>query len=256
MITLALTVLGASLLGSLHCAGMCGGLVAFYSADPRPGAARTSRALTHAAYSGGRLVAYAGLGAAAGGLGAAFEMAGALAGLQRIASVVAGGLVALWGGVALLRVMDVRLPRLPAPRGVRQGLRAGLERAAGLGPVGRALAIGVLTGALPCGWLWVFVLTAAGTASAAGGALVMGAFWLGTLPVMLGVGFGLHALWSPIRRHVPTACAVAMIVLGLVGVAGRMRALDAPSGRPAAIPGGSETGALHSMPAPGDHGRH
>jgi hypothetical protein len=88
MITLALTVLGASLVGSLHCAGMCGGLVAFYSADPRPVAARTSRALVHAAYSGGTPPMRG--SAPPPALRAAFELAGAVAAPAH-RPVVAGG---------------------------------------------------------------------------------------------------------------------------------------------------------------------
>ncbi|MFQ5457683.1 MAG: sulfite exporter TauE/SafE family protein, partial [Myxococcota bacterium] len=40
---------------------------------------------------------------------------------------------------------------------------------------------------------------AAGSGGAANGALVMSAFWLGTLPVMLAVGVGLQALAGPLR---------------------------------------------------------
>ena len=51
MNALVLSVLGASLLGSPHCAAMCGGFVCFFSGQ---GGARPS-ATTHAAYHGGRL---------------------------------------------------------------------------------------------------------------------------------------------------------------------------------------------------------
>ena len=44
-------VFGASLLGSLHCAGMCGGFVAFYSGAD--GSGGRLRLLSHGAYSGG-----------------------------------------------------------------------------------------------------------------------------------------------------------------------------------------------------------
>jgi sulfite exporter TauE/SafE len=57
----------------------------------------------------------------------------------------------------------------------------------------------------------------------------MAVFWLGTLPVMLGLGVGLVALAGPLRRHVPAVCAVAMIVVGLLAVAGRVRPVDPPA---------------------------
>jgi sulfite exporter TauE/SafE len=56
----------------------------------------------------------------------------------------------------------------------------------------------------------------------AAGAVLMAVFWVGTLPVMVTLGVGLRGLAGPLRRHVPTACAVAMILVGLFAVAGRM----------------------------------
>ena len=61
--TLLLAVLGASLLGSVHCAAMCGGFVCLYSGT---GASRHKGAAPHAAYNAGRLVSYLLLGALAG----------------------------------------------------------------------------------------------------------------------------------------------------------------------------------------------
>jgi sulfite exporter TauE/SafE len=216
---LALSVLAASLLGSLHCAGMCGGLVALYAGDSqrRDGAARS-----HLAYNLGRLIAYAALGASAGALGAALDLGGAFLGIQRVAAMIAGAFIALWGGLLLFQSLGRRVPRLGAPSWLQGLLGRGVRLIAMRRPVTRALAVGLLTGCLPCGWLYAFVVTAAGTGSAAAGAAVMGVFWAGTLPVMVSLGLGLRGLAGPLRRHVPTACAVAMILIGLFAVAGRM----------------------------------
>ena len=60
MTPLVLAVLAASLLGSPHCAAMCGGFVCFYA-----GAGRAHRAgRRHVAYNAGRLVSYVLLGLA------------------------------------------------------------------------------------------------------------------------------------------------------------------------------------------------
>ena len=69
MTALFLSVLVSSLLGSLHCAGMCGPLVAVYAGDDPSRGWR--RLLAHALYSSGRLAAYATVGALAGALGEA-----------------------------------------------------------------------------------------------------------------------------------------------------------------------------------------
>lgn len=215
---LALTVLSASLLGSLHCAGMCGGFVAFYA-----GAAGRRAALGHAAYNLGRLVAYATLGAAAGALGAAVDLAAAPAGIQRGAAVLAGGLIVLWGTRMLLETAGVRVARLDPPAALRGAVGRGLAAVAAQPPVTRALVIGLLTGLLPCGWLYAFIVTAAGTGNPLRGAGLMAVFWLGTLPVMAGLGAAVHALAGGFRRWLPAVCAVAMIVVGLFAVAGRAR---------------------------------
>ena len=102
MTALLVTVLAASLVGSLHCVGMCGPFVAFYSGAD--GSSGVRRLLSHAGYSGGRLVAYLLLGLAAGAIGAALDLAGALAGVQRVAAVVAGIVMVAWGVIALLRI--------------------------------------------------------------------------------------------------------------------------------------------------------
>ncbi len=107
MTALLLTVFVASLVGSLHCIGMCGPFVAFYSGADGSGGAR--RLLSHAAYSGGRLLTYALFGLAAGAVGAALDVAGSLAGFQRVAAIVAGVTMILWGVLALLQIRGVRI---------------------------------------------------------------------------------------------------------------------------------------------------
>ncbi|HEY0971648.1 MAG TPA: sulfite exporter TauE/SafE family protein, partial [Gemmatimonadales bacterium] len=76
--TLALAVLVASLVGSPHCAGMCGPFVCFY-AGAGAGARPVARWAAHAAYNGGRLLSYLALGALAGTLGAGLDAAGSMA---------------------------------------------------------------------------------------------------------------------------------------------------------------------------------
>ena len=219
MTALALTVLAASLVGSLHCAGMCGGFVAFYT-----GAGGRRQGLGHAAYNLGRLAAYATLGALAGTLGAALDLAAAPAGIERGAAVLAGALIALWGTRTLLETAGVRMARLEPPAALRGAVARGVAAVAVEPPVTRALVIGLLTGLLPCGWLYAFIVTAAGTGDPLRGAGLMAVFWLGTLPVMAGLAVAVQALAGSLRRWVLAVCAVAMIVVGLLAVAGRARA--------------------------------
>ena len=214
---LAGAVLAASLLGSPHCAGMCGGFVCFYSGSEAGG----RRVIPHLAYNGGRLASYLALGLIAGAIGARLDRMGATVGVGRAAAIVAGVAMILWGGAALLRALGVRLPlagRFPA---LRAPFARALRAVHAQPPAVRALVVGLVTTLLPCGWLYAFVATAAGTGSAAGGVLVMAAFWAGTLPVMAGLGIAAQGLFGTLGRRLPVVTASALVVIGLLTVAGR-----------------------------------
>ncbi|HEX5044697.1 MAG TPA: sulfite exporter TauE/SafE family protein [Candidatus Polarisedimenticolaceae bacterium] len=201
-------VLAASLLGSLHCAAMCGGLVAAY-------AGKGAGAPAHAAYSLGRLAAYVALGAAAGAVGGVFAHTAALAGIQRGAALLSGALLVVWGAHALLAACGVLRP-LHAPAALTRAFGSSLRRAQVLPVPARAAALGLLSGLLPCGWLWAFVATAAGTGAPAPGAVVMAVFWLGTLPVLVGLGAGAARFAGPLRRRLPALSAAVILALGLL----------------------------------------
>jgi len=174
-------VLLASLAGSVHCAGMCGGLVLF--ATNSDGTFRKSRVL-HVAYHAGRAFAYGTLGALAGLLGATADIAGVIDGNARTSALVAGSLMVVIGLVALAQHAGVKglHAKLPAP--LQRLAETAHRRAMGLPPVTRAAAVGLLTPMLPCGWLYAFVIVAAGTGHPATGSAVMLAFWLGTVPIL------------------------------------------------------------------------
>ncbi|MDQ3371053.1 MAG: sulfite exporter TauE/SafE family protein, partial [Myxococcota bacterium] len=193
-----------------HCIAMCGPLVGLH------GGARTLRlALVHAL---GRLTTYVTLGTLAGAIGHAIDLAGDLGTVQRAATLAAGGIVIGWG-VYQLAVVAGWKARTPAVANTAfgEGLhRIGTKRAAT-----RAWMIGVLTGLLPCGWLWAFVVTAAGTGHPLAGAGVMAVFWLGTVPAMTGVlTFG-GPIVSWLRSRMPAVTAIVLILLGLGTLATR-----------------------------------
>jgi len=226
MTPLLATVFAAGLVGSLHCVGMCGPFVAFYSGSD--GSTGVRRLLSHAAYSGGRLLTYAAFGLAAGAIGAALDVAGSLAGFQRIAAIIAGVTMILWGVLALLQIRGVRIFKHGAGTGRIAGvLRRGFSLVSDKPPVVRAAVVGLLSGFLPCGWLWAFVVTAAGTGSALKGAAVMVAFWAGTVPALLAVGLGAQLVSAPLRRHVPAVTALLLVGLGLYAILGRPASVNA-----------------------------
>lgn len=205
---MSLALLGAvalaSLTGSLHCAGMCGGLAAFASAD------RTSAALYHSL----RAASYLTLGALAGWLGSAIDFGGDAVGWSQAAMALAGITMLGLGLVALWRARGRKLPKLPTPRFLKIAY-ARLHRWASVQPRHlRAAWLGALTALLPCGWLYAFLLVAAGAGSPLGGAAVMLAFWAGTVPALLVVAFGARTILRPLAQRAPTLSAWALVVLG------------------------------------------
>jgi sulfite exporter TauE/SafE len=56
-------------------------------------------------------------------------------------------------------------------------------------------------------------------------------FWAGTLPAMLAIGFGAQRLFGPLRRRLPVVSAVAVAVIGMLALTGRLAmTVTAPHG--------------------------
>lgn len=213
MIALVGSVVAASALGSLHCAAMCGPLTSLYL-DPQH--ARRAAWTAPAAHALGRLAAYVTLGALAGGVGSAIDLAGRAASVQRAAMIIAAGAIVAWGTLALASALGVPVPSL-TPRTWNRALVKIRRKRPGV----RAALIGLLSAALPCGWLWAFVMVAAGTGSALAGMVVMAAFWAGTVPMMMGVGTIAAPLVRRLGARLPVVTAIALIAVGVVALAVR-----------------------------------
>ena len=213
MIALAGSVLLASLVGSPHCAGMCGGIAAFCGGAGSCGG--RASVIATAAYHGSRALSYAAVGAMAGAFGSLLDAGGTMVGLQRAAAVAAGVAVALVGVSLLCAAGGFDAGRLGLPGWARRALAAVHRSAAAMPPVRRGVVIGLATPLLPCGWLWAFALVAAGTGSPIAGAVVMVAFWAGTVPVLAVLGAGIAALGATRRRWLAALAGVAMIAVGV-----------------------------------------
>lgn len=224
-----LPVVLASLLGSVHCAGMCGGFVAAYS-----GEGLKKSAPSHLGYHAARLITYTTLGASAGALGSALDLAGRSVGLGRLAALLTGLSLVLLGAAKLLRGPRLIQLRPSAPSGPLRWFGALLARLHAAPPVLRAFLLGLGTTLLPCGWLYSFVAVAAGTGSVTRGAAVMAAFWLGSVPALLGLGLSLGWLGEKLRAALPKVAAVSSIALGVLTLGARV--LAAPSAEPSSSP--------------------
>ncbi len=213
-------VLLASLLGSLHCAGMCGAFIALAVGigHDKP----VSRIRLQLAYHLGRLGVYSMIGAGFGLAGSAVDLGGEAVGLHRAAVLLAASTMIAVGLLTLLRIAGVRVPKSATPGVMQKAFIKAHGFAAKLTPVRRSFVIGLMTGLLPCGWLYAFALVAAGTAHPLAGAVTMGAFWVGTLPVMVAVGTGVQTLSGKLGRYVPGAMALAIVTMGVLTAIGRV----------------------------------
>jgi uncharacterized protein len=216
-----LGILAASLLGSVHCAAMCGGFVCFAAGSTTPGRG-ASPMRAHAMYHIGRLVSYLALGAAAGGLGASLTRLGALAGIARGATIVAGALMVGWAVSTIAAQRGIAFPSPTIPAGWPKMIGGMLYRFRDAPAGVRAALTGLATTLLPCGWLYVFVAAAGGTGRVVDAMLMMAIFWLGTVPALVAIGVGAHHVFGPLRRQLPTLGALTVLAIGVLAIAGRL----------------------------------
>ncbi len=206
----SIDLLGFLTLGLLggfgHCVGMCSPFVLFISrryASPEGGRASALRAQLW--YTAGRVLTYAALGAAAGAVGGVVQMAGALLGVQRAASVVAGGVLLVWALVALSDLV----PALETG-GALFARVAGRLR--GRVP-GHPFATGLFLGLLPCGLLYSALIAAVARGGPVEGAVALALFGIGTAPALLGVSLA-DELLARHRAFVNRLSQVFLLVMG------------------------------------------
>jgi hypothetical protein len=189
-----LTYTSAFLLGlvssTMHCIGMCGGIIGALSLSlPAEVRAHRPRLLLFiTSYNIGRIASYSIAGLIAGAIGA-----GALAssGFDR------GHVVLQYLGVAMMIGVGLYLAGWVPQLAVVEKIGVPVWRR--LEPVGRrllpvtslpqALAYGLIWGWLPCGLVYFSLLYALSSGDAIKGGFTMLAFGLGTLPVLLTTGF-------------------------------------------------------------------
>lgn len=206
------------LASTLHCWGMCGGILAAFTLGmPASRAGAPPRAMLVSGFNLGRVASYTLGGALAGGLGGALVALPWRAPLFLALQIVAGIILVLAG----LRVGGWlhgtgRLEALGARAWSR--IQPLCRRLLPVDRLSRALALGLLWGWLPCGLVYSALAWSAASASGVDGALTMAAFGAGTLPGMLGAGMagaGLRGRLSGTNWR--RSLAVLLVLLGLLG---------------------------------------
>jgi len=207
----------AGFFGSTHCVSMCGAIVVLFEGPPVSGV-EFNAWLRRVSYNVGRLCFYMLLGGVAGAGGAVLTRTiGVAQGLLLLRLLAAGLVIAI--GLNLL--FDWRLTRFleTAGAGLWRRLSGFAKHVLPASTPGRALSVGFLWGALPCGLAYSAVAIAATSGSLAIGASIMLAFWLGTLPAMLAVGASAQQLqrWKS-RKALRRLAGIVVILIGLAAL--------------------------------------
>jgi sulfite exporter TauE/SafE len=204
----------AGLASSAHCAGMCGPLAAH--ACRSRGAGTTLR--RSVAYHAGRLMAYALLGALAGGIGHGLVLALP----ERLVQAVFSWSLAIALGFAAMRAFrasrDVVSRESHVPSPIELG-RAPRKPSFAERILARTLdapfLLGTITAILPCGALATGLLVAAGSGTSLSGAGTMIGFALASGPALVLAAFAVDRL---VREAGPGGLRLAALALALGAV--------------------------------------
>ena len=185
----AFAAFSLALVGGLHCAGMCGGIVGALQLNrPRD----LSAARLAAGYHVGRLVSYSLGGLLAGLLGAALYAADGMP--VQAALLAVGGLMLLAIGASMFG-RNAWLKRIEPAGAWLWRFVAPLARRVYPPRSGwQALAAGLAWGWIPCGMVYAALPLALVAGGPLQGMLVMLAFGAGTLPNMLAVDVAVHSI--------------------------------------------------------------
>ncbi|MCL2778158.1 MAG: sulfite exporter TauE/SafE family protein [Polyangiaceae bacterium] len=230
------TLLGALSLGlvsSAHCIAMCGGVVSVVCSATTTsssnsncgGCSKRSRVPHWLAYNIGRIASYTLMGALFGALGTIstgiFPIHGVRLVLRALVVVTMFGVgLQLVGLPSMMRPLEnvgARLWAKVSPWALRH---------LPLRNPWHALLLGGLWGLMPCGMLYGAFALAAATESLSAGAMTMGAFAVGTLPVIL----AMSALVDRVARAlaltwVRKTAGVVVLLFGLWGSVGLVKQL-------------------------------
>ncbi len=212
--TVALAAFTAGLMGGVHCAAMCGGIVCMLNGRKDDKAKSVTRWKFALAYNAGRILSYTMAGVLAGYAGQAGLLLRGSIPVQQVFMFAAG---------MTLCVMALYLAGISS---LMRGLEAAgavlwrqvepfTRRMLPVDNASKALGLGLLWGWLPCGMVYAALMLALSTGHPAQGGVVMLAFGLGTLPNML----LMSRLVRPLQQLLKIRGA-RWVVAGLVAAAG------------------------------------
>lgn len=205
--TILFSALVIGLMGSFHCAGMCGPIAI---ALPLHGNTIAQKIFGGALYNLGRTLTYGIMGAIFGLLGQGLHMIG----FQQKISVLMGAIM----------IISVLFPKLFKNQysmdkswfKVVGKLKKTIARMFSIRSFQSLFFIGMLNGLLPCGLVYMAIAGAIGMGGVVEGSLYMILFGLGTIPMLLGISLAGNVLSLAVRNKINKLIPVLVVVVGLL----------------------------------------
>ena len=212
--TILISALILGLMGSFHCAGMCGPIAI---ALPLHGNTVPQKIFGGVLYNVGRTITYGVMGAIFGLLGQGIKMIG----FQQWVSVIMGALM----------IVSVLFPALfrnqynfdKSMFSFVGNLKKSIGQLFSVRSFSSLFFIGLLNGLLPCGLVYIAIAGAIGTGDIAQGTLYMILFGLGTIPMMLAISLAGNMMGLALRNRINKLIPVLVVVVGLLFI---LRGLD------------------------------
>jgi len=212
------------LLGSLHCAAMCGPLMLALPVPPG-GAGRFFAGRVF--YQLGRIATYALLGVIGGLVGKSIFLIGA----QRWLTITLG--VAILLGFFFSKKVALATPVVRLVGKLKAAMGVQLQRRS----FRSLVLLGMLNGLLPCGLVYVAMAGAVSRGTVLSGVGYMAAFGLGTMPTMLAISLSGKILPPSIRLKLRSAIPVSVFLLAALLIL-RGMSLGIPYVSPDLVAGG------------------
>ncbi|XPV70145.1 MAG: sulfite exporter TauE/SafE family protein [Halarcobacter sp.] len=208
-----LTIITIAFLGSFgHCIGMCGGIVVAYSSTKiNTTWSKSKQSISHILYSIGRITTYVILGFIFGFAGSVVTFNntanGVLLLITGILMILVG--LSLSGKLKFLTTIEHSVSKSKIYQKTFRSL-------IGSDTLTSFYLLGMLNGLLPCGFVYVFAITAASTGNPLWGAFVMLIFGLSTLPALFSLGFFIGIFKQiALRNLFVTIASILVIIFGI-----------------------------------------
>jgi len=208
-----ITIISIAFFGSIgHCSGMCGGFVVAYTSSKIDERWRKSyQSLAHLLYNLGRVTTYTILGIIFGFIGSLFTVGmmakGVLFLILAIVMILMG--LSFLGKSNFLTSIEVSID---SSNGFKRAVRSLL----GKQNLISFYLLGVLNGAIPCGFVYFFLAGAVATADPLLGGFVMLLFGLSTIPTLFTLGFVVGFLKSgKLRNFMIKLAGITIILYGI-----------------------------------------